>query len=266
MRSSKAWRVLTAAAVKAELEHRANFLVSIIGGLFYQGMGLAFIWVVLSRFSSLGGWTLPEVAFLHGLRTSAHGLYVVSFGRVSTSDQLLREGEFDRFLTRPVGVLIQIVTYRASIMPIGDLLFGLSIVFIAANSLSIEWTLSKIALAAAAIVGGALVELGLQLVVSGLAMRTLSTRSLVLVIESLFSSFGKYPMKVFDVPVRFFLTFILPLAFIAYFPASVILGRSSELDVPGWIAACSPIVGMIIAFSAYVFWRLQLRHYSSVGS
>jgi len=62
------------------------------------------------------------------------------------------------------------------------------------------------------------------------------------------------------------LTFVLPIAFVAYFPATVLLGRTDALSVPAWLAALAPLVGALLFTAAYTFWRHQIRHYSSSGT
>jgi len=78
------------------MQYRMNFVLQVTFGLGYQGTGFIFIWVVLSRFQALAGWSLGQIAFLYGLRLTTHGLFVILFGRLSALDQQIREGKFDR--------------------------------------------------------------------------------------------------------------------------------------------------------------------------
>jgi ABC-2 type transport system permease protein len=91
-----------------------------------------------------------------------------------------------------------------------------------------------------AIVGGALLELGLDLMIATLALRILNIQSLLFVLDTFFSDFGNYPLKIFGGTVQFLLTFGLPLAFMAYFPSAVLLGKTGELNVPPIIALLGP--------------------------
>ena len=60
--------VLAAAYIRGQMEYRFNFVVSVVMGLVYQLTGFVFVWVLIVRFSDLGGWTLGEIAFLYGLQ------------------------------------------------------------------------------------------------------------------------------------------------------------------------------------------------------
>ena len=91
--------VLAAAYIRGQMEYRFNFVVSVIMGLVYQLTGFVFVWVLIVRFSDLGGWTLGEIAFLYGLRLLVHALRGICFGNVGREmEWLVRFGEFDRIV------------------------------------------------------------------------------------------------------------------------------------------------------------------------
>jgi ABC-2 type transport system permease protein len=58
----------------------------------------------------------------------------------------------------------------------------------------------------------------------------------------------------------------LGFAFVSYLPALALLGRPDPLGVPGWLRWCSPLVALLAAGLAALFWRTGVRHYRSTGS
>ncbi len=65
--------------------------------------------------------------------------------------------------------------------------------------------------------------------------------------------------------MQYLLIIGLPLAFMAYFPATVLLSRTGELSVHPLFAYGAPLVGGLwFALARYVFDR-ELRHYQSAG-
>ena len=256
---------LWAASIRSELQYRTNFMILVVMGLVYQGTGFAFIWVVLSRFQAVGGWTLGDVAFLYGLRLITHALSLVVSGNIRRLDREIRHGEFDRYLLRPLAPLWQLVSQGVQVNAFGDLLGGAAL-FLAANRLvAIHWTLPAVLYLALAIMGGALIELGLDLLIATLALRLLTTDSLLFVLDTFFSDFGNYPLNIFGGTVQLLLTFGLPLAFMAYFPATVLLGRTGELSLPPVFAYAAPFAG--VGWTALAVWvfRHELRFYQSSG-
>jgi ABC-2 type transport system permease protein len=73
--------------------------------------------------------------------------------------------------------------------------------------------------------------------------------------------FGRYPVTIYQQPLRFVLTYMLPFAFIATFPSSALIGRADPL---------LPLVGIMISALAIILvqlvWRAGLRHYTSATS
>jgi ABC-2 type transport system permease protein len=119
-------------------------------------------------------------------------------------------------------------------------------------------------LAALAVLGGALIEGGIQLAIASLSFRLLSIFQISHFVDDLFSRFGSYPLKVFGGTAEWLLTWVVPVAFVAYVPASVILDQ--QMRLAPWAALLPPLIGMVIFAAAYRFWQRQLRHYQSTGS
>jgi ABC-2 type transport system permease protein len=256
---------LWAASVRGELQYRANFLIMVLVGIVYQCTGFVFIWVVLSHFQAIAGWTLGEVAFLYGLRLVMHALNALITGGLYSLEWQVREGDFDRYLVRPTPPLLQLLCQRVHISVFGDLLGGL-VLFVAASSLvAVDWTALALLFLALAIVGGALIELALRVLFSALAFRFLSANAFLFLLDTLFSNFANYPLKIFGGALEFLLTFGLPLAFMAYFPTTVLLGRTSELRVSPLFAYGAPLAGVVWLGLALLVFQREMRHYQSSG-
>lgn len=264
MRTIRIAATLAMAALRSELQYRGNFFM-MSAGVVYQCTGFAFIWTVLSRFGSIGGWNLGEVAFLFGMRLCAHGLWVAPFHRLADLDAMVQGGEVDRFLVRPLNPLVQLLTSKLWLGSFGDIVGGVIILCAASTVVDIRWSPGTVCYLAFALVGGALMEVAVQLAAAGLTFRLLSTKALRQMIDEVFNTFGSYPLKIYGARGQLLLTFVLPVAFVAYLPATVLLGRTDELQVAAVIAYAAPLAGAGAFWLAYRFWRRQLRHYQSAG-
>jgi ABC-2 type transport system permease protein len=266
MRSIELTGVLAFAYLRGQLQYRANFLITVAWGLVFQLTGFLFIWVLLDRFGAIGGWTLGEVAFLYGLRLLVHALRGIVFGNVGRdAEWLIRGGELDRMLIRPLSPLLQMMTYRIPVQDIGNLIGGVAVLGAATALIQIDWSPAAVAFLLLAVVGGCLVEAAIELVCVSFSFRALSADAVFDFANNANNMFGGYPMTIYDGLVRFALTFGLPIAFIAYLPATVLLGRTGELAVPPALAYLAPVVGAALFALAYSFWSSQLRHYQSAG-
>lgn len=256
---------LMTAGLKGELQYRLNFVIWVVMGIVYQLTGFVFIWVLLSRFDRIAGWSLGEIAFLYGLRLLGHGLQLLVFGYIHMLEIYVREGRFDRFLVRPVPVLLHVIVSRFPVGAIGDFASGFLLFLVASSLVAVDWSPPALAFVVLTVVGAALLEAGLKLMVAALSFRFLSTRSLVFVIDDVFNNFGNYPLKIFGGFTQFILTFGIPVAFIAYFPATVLLGRTGELFVSPVLAYFAPLAGALVLGLAILVWRHELPRYQSAG-
>jgi ABC-2 type transport system permease protein len=264
--SIRIYWALQRAALRGQLQYRVNFVLGLVTGLAYWGRGFAFIMVVLARFPSIAGWTFTEVTFLFGMRLLAHALFIVPLNCVPWFDQMSRDGDFDLFLTRPFSPLAQALTRRAYLAPIGDLVLGTGLFFFAAVRADIHWTPLTVAFTALAIIGGACAEAAVNLVVVGaLSLRAADSSSYRILLDNLFGTFGPYPIKIFGGAVKWCLTIVVPVAFVAYFPGALILGKASTLFVPAWVAAASPSIGIGWLAAACWIWSRQLQRYQRLG-
>jgi ABC-2 type transport system permease protein len=125
---------LIRASVRGQMQYRASFLMEVAAGMAYQSMGFVFIWAILSRFQSLGGWGLSEIALLYGMRLTAHGLYLLFFSNVFRIDDFVREGGYDRFLVRPIPPLLQLMFSTVRVTVVGDFIGGVVILVAALTS------------------------------------------------------------------------------------------------------------------------------------
>lgn len=266
MRTLRLYMALANTGLRSQLEYRANCGMLIAVGLIWQGTGFVFLWIILSQFHNLGGWTLGELAFLYGFRLIIHALNMLIFGIFQRMEFLVRSGNFDLFLTRPVPILIQVMTYRFPIAAFGDLLGGLLIFIAASTHVSIHWSASTITYLVLAIIGGCLVEGAIKLTVSSLAFRTLSIFYLVSFFDDAMSLTGNYPLTIYSSTVRFLFTFVFPVAFLAYLPVTLILHRTGELSISPLFAVFAPLAGCLLFTLSYLLFEHEVRRYKSSGN
>jgi ABC-2 type transport system permease protein len=55
-------------------------------------------------------------------------------------------------------------------------------------------------------------------------------------------------------------------AFVAYYPALLLLDRSDPLGGPAALGYAAPLAAVILAGAAALLWRTGVRHYRSTGS
>ena len=76
----------------------------------------------------------------------------------------------------------------------------------------------------------------------------------------------QYPLTVFPRELVKTLTFVLPLAFVNWYPCLYLLGRDDPFGFPEWLQFASPLAALLFVAAAGLVWRAGVRHYTSTGS
>ncbi|WP_280874716.1 ABC transporter permease [Streptomyces pseudovenezuelae] len=258
------WRI-TRLNFRAQLEYRTEFLMMIAIGAIWQVSVIVFATVLLTRFTGMGGWDSSDVLLIPATRMLAHGLFVLLLGRVHGLGRHIQEGKIDAYLLRPMPVYRQIQLQYFPTNAIGDLTVATGLMVGAISRSDLDWTAGRISYLIAAVLGGMLLEAALFTVVASASLRFPAADYWGRWLEELLGTFGSYPLNVLPRAVGGLLTYGLPLAFVAYFPAAVLTGHGHSTGTPYWLAAASPLLGLAAYLSARLLWRWSLNHYTGVN-
>ncbi|KAF3469620.1 ABC transporter permease [Streptomyces sp. Tu 3180] len=252
--------------IRSTMTYRASFAVTVLGNLLLTGLDFVTILLMFSQVDSLGGWTLPEIAFLYGLSVTAFGTADLLLGSMDVLGARIRDGSFDILLVRPAPVLAQVGADRFALRRLGRITQGAVVLGWALTAVDVDWTAPKALLVPVMLVSGAVI-FG-ALFVGGAAFQFLAQDAAE--VQNAFTYGGttllQYPPTVFGRDLVRGVTFVLPLAFVNWVPASYVLGRPYPLDLPPWAAFAPPLVAAGCAALAGVAWRAGLRSYRSTGS
>lgn len=253
------------AALKSRMEYRLDFLLFVIMGTIFNLVQWLFIWIVLDRFKVIAGWRLEEMFFLYSIRLVAQGLFLSIFRNVMYVPYFVAAGDLDRFLLRPNNPLIHILAHRYDPAWLGDLGLGIVCFMYSAQLVSINWSPLTVVFLILAIIGGALVEAAIYLCANTFTFWIVDAQYFTNVLSS-FNQFALYPLTIFNTFLQVVLTFIIPFAFMSYYPASAFLNRAGEVPFHPAFAYLTPVIGIAVFTLAYSFWRVGLSKYQGTGS
>ncbi len=254
-------------ALKSMLQFRADFLIGVVGVIGQNGANLLAIGVILGRFTDLAGWTIWEIVFLYGLWMTANSLYSLLFYHVTFLEEYIIDGSFDRFLIRPLSPFLQLLTVEVNFNGVSDVIFGLTALLLAITNLKLDFNPLQWLYLVCMLVSAALLELGLTLALSSVAFWTSRSEALVSTANQVnWNMTQQYPLEMFGRGFRVLVTCLIPVAFINYYPARYLLGKTAPGDPWFFLSFMSPVAALaMLAIGGWV-WRAGIRRYNSTGS
>jgi ABC-2 type transport system permease protein len=256
-------------SLQGQMQYRASFVLSSIGQFVAVGVEFLGILALFHRFGALNGWTLPEVALLYGIANVAFAL-AESFGRgFDTFSTMIRSGDFDRLLVRPLPTALQVAGSEFQLMRIGRLAQGLAALGWSVTALHLSWTAADVALLIGAVLGGACVFYGLFVLQATLCFWTVESLEVMNTLTYGGTETAQYPLTIYRPWFRRFFTFVVPLACMNYLPVSALLGLHGAAGgegLPDALRWASPLIGALFLALALFAWRFGERRYRSTGS
>jgi ABC-2 type transport system permease protein len=254
------------AQVRSEMQYRASFIAEIIGNLLVTGLDFAMLLILLNRFSAIDGWTLPQVAFLYGTSAVSFSLAELFVGIYDDFDLLVVRGEFDRVLLRPLPVAFQMVTGAFPLRRFGRLIQGLAALVLALVWLQPGWDARQWFFFGVMILGGALFFAAIFILGATSAFWSPQMNEVANIFTYGGTFMTSYPMSIYTIWLRSIFTFLIPMAFINYYPSLYLLDKPDPFGLPSWVAFLAPLVALISLRLALAAWRVGVRHYQSTGS
>jgi ABC-2 type transport system permease protein len=260
------YRRLAFARVRADWQYRGPFIGYTITQGLISVLDFVQIAVIFGRVSSLQGWSVAEVAFLYGTSSVAFHIGDVFVSEVEFAPKRIRLGTFDSLLVRPMGAMVQLCADEFAFRRAGKLVQAVAILVWAMAAVSVAWTPARVGVFVMMLVAGTAIFGSIWVITSSLTFWMIEAGEVMnsFTYGSAFAT--EYPMVVFGRWLRRLFTFVVPAAFVNYYPALFVLGKSDRLGGPSWRRFASPFVAVVMVLLASFVWRLALRHYRSTGS
>jgi len=115
------------------------------------------------------------------------------------------------------------------------------------------------------VLSGAIIEWAVYLFFSAFDFWFEGESGLLYIPDAFLESVLYYPAHIYNRALAFFITFIFPYAFMAYYPTLYFFQIDVEM-FPGVFAYLTPVVAVVSTAVAVAFWSFSLRHYQSTGT
>lgn len=258
----KIYRLFLGQYLKTLMQSKLNFLIGLFGCFFVQASGIIFLYLVFQQIPMLNGWSINELVFIYGFSQIPKGLDHLFTDYIwLLASRMVTNGEFDRYLLRPITPLFQLFCDRLQLDAIGELLVGFALIIVSVSNGTVKVLPINIVLFLVAIIAGVIIYIAVKLLFASLAF-WLTNSAPILQLGYEISNFTKYPVTIYSKPIRIVSSFIVPFAFASFFPASFFIRDVSVF----YTIMLEVIIAIVSFFIAYTVFNRGIRVYNSVGN
>jgi len=249
----------------SQMEYRWIYVVRMLGKICTFGSSFVVLAIMMYRFETLGEWSAYEVLFLYALNTLTYAIGSTFAMPINGIGARIESGLFDSMLTKPVNTMYLALCKQASAGYVSNYALGIGVMVFAGVRMGLEVTAASIILLIFSIIGGVLIHMAAHIAIGTISFWTIRGNAFSMIISNAFT-FANYPISIYRPAIQFVLTFILPVAFITFYPAGLFLDKTNESIFHPAIYYLSPVVGLICFAAAYLFWKRGINAYQSTGS
>lgn len=253
------WVRSASMAMQAQLTYRLGSFGFLLGKMIRLVFFFAFVIAVFSHVESVAGYSLVETALFFLTFNVVDMGAQIFFRGVYGARRTVSEGDFDFYLVQPCSPLFRMVFSTVDFLDLVTIVPVLVMTGAVFSRLPpLPW-LNYLAYGALVLNGIALV-FAMHVAVAALAVRTQEMENAIWIYRDVMFM-GKFPVDVYASPVRWALTFAIPVAVMTSFPAKALLGALSA----AWTLYAFALTAAAVALSL-LFWRGSVARYTSSSS
>lgn len=259
------YRVVLGSRVRAQLSYRVSFALTFLSATGIGVIEFSEIYVLLSAVPVFGGLDLAQAALVFALANLGFALADLVFGQLDSIPTLLRLGQLEALLVRPVSVMGQLVTSDFQLRRLGRALVSVVLLAVVLPLVAVDWTPARVYLLLVTPLVGCAIYGAMFAVAGGVQFWLVDGAELT-------SSFvygggyaGQVPGSVLPPVLRSVFTFVVPATLTGYAPALLLLGLPGPALLPAWLGWWAPLVAAWTWLLAALAWRSGVRHFTGAG-
>ena len=229
-------------------------------------IGFAIIKFVVESFGEINGWNYGQLAFLYGLSVISHALSMIFFVQGWFMGWFVIEGDFDRYLTRPLGVLYQFFFTNINVFGITDLIPGIIVFIYGCIKSEVEVTFLFVLAVIIMLIGATLIRGGIYILLGSTSFHTRSAVDFGQYTQEIMDKTTMYPISMYPESMQFILTYLIPIGWVSFYPVSSLLGIENGIGSGVIVPIITLLVGIAVMLLAGAYFKSGLKKYESAGN
>jgi len=189
---------LVGAHIRGQMQYRVSFLLQFLGSFSTVFAELLAVLILFRTFGEMAGWRVGEVALLYSLVAIGFGISELASEGFDDVSVLIKMGDFDRVLTRPVPAFVQVMSSQFPLRRLGRIAHGLVALWLAHWWLTPAWSRMDVLLFLLALLGTAVVFFSIVLIGAAICFWTTERTE----VQNVFTYGGtelvSYPMHIYN--------------------------------------------------------------------
>ena len=204
---------------KAKAEYKVSFLFGFFANFYCYFITFITYWVVTKGAGNIDGWAFEELSLLYGVSLLTYSIAgTMMWYSVYHLGEIITTGQLDVMLVRPEGIIRQMIFQRFGDTFLGQIAVTIIFVISAFASKNIPISLGKIVYMCLCIISGVLIQMGSMILFGSVSFWTMRSDQLIGMLYYDLRDMTRFPLSIYPTNIRFVLTFVLPWAFINYYP------------------------------------------------
>ena len=135
-------------SIKAWFQYRVDAFLRIFAVMARESTAVIVMYITFLNFDNIGGWTIYELLFLYSFMFLTYGIFIIFFTGLRDFQYLVIQGDLDKLLIRPRGVLFQVLASNSDwFAALGHGTLGVMIFIYSSSKINIQWNPANILLA-----------------------------------------------------------------------------------------------------------------------
>lgn len=256
----RVWKLTASNALQEAFVNRASNLLFMAGKAIRLTVMLMLLLLLKNNVQTFAGYS-PDQIIVFYLTYQIVDLFAqILYRGVYTFTNLMRTGEFDFYLAKPINPLFRALTGTPDINDALFLIPNIAIMIYLLGTLQLELTLTSVLLYLLLLLNSFLIVTALHIFVLCVGILTTEVDGMIWLYRDL-SRLGQFPVSMYLEPLRLALFFIVPIGFMITIPAEVLTNTT-----PSYSIAVTAPLGIGFFILALRIWNYSLRKYSSASS
>ncbi len=240
--------------------NRASNILFMIGKMFRLGMSLLFLFLIRENIETFAGYTSDQMVVFFLTYQMLDLVSQVLYRGVYIFSNIVRSGEFDFLLSKPINPLFRALTGKPDINDFFFLIPNALLFLYILSILNIEISLTSLLWFVILMLNAFLIITALHILVLVVGVLTTEVDGVIWIYRDL-NHMGRFPVTIYMKPLRSILFFLVPIGMMITVPTEILLGIS-----PTYHLGIVFLVGFGSLITSLKIWNWSLKKYSGVGS